>query len=154
MIEFLQEMPFWYWWALAAVLLMLEIATGTTYFLWPAAAAALVGFVDIWPLDGEWRVQLLIFAVVTVLLTVFGTPRVKPWLHRSQQDHLTLNERGAQKIGRRVKVEEAFAAGEGRVRLGDSVWAAASETGENFAVGAEVEIIRVDGAKLFVKGVA
>lgn len=153
MVEFLQTMPFWYWFVLAVALLIVEISTGTTYFLWPAAAATAVGFLDLWPLDGNWRLQLLIFAVVTVILTVFATPKVKPWLTRSQKDHLTLNERGAQKIGKRVKVEEAFSSGEGRVRYGDTVWAAQSESGENFDKGAEVEIIRVDGAKLFVNGV-
>lgn len=152
MVEFLQSMPFWHWFVLAAILLMVEIGTGTTYFLWPAAAAAVVGLSDIWPLDREWRLQLALFAAITVLLTIFATPKVKPWLHRSQADHLTLNERGAQKIGRRVKVEETFASGRGRVRYGDSVWAAESESGVNFAVGDEVEIVRVDGAKLYVKG--
>ena len=150
MVEFLQTMPFWYWFVFAVVLLIVEISTGTTYFLWPAAAASFVGLLDLWPLDGRWRVQLLIFAVVTVFLTVFATPKVKPWLHKSQKDHLTLNERGAQKIGKRVKVEEAFSSGEGRVRFGDSVWAAASENGENFEIGAEVTITRVDGSKLIV----
>ncbi|HNR75602.1 MAG TPA: NfeD family protein [Parvularculaceae bacterium] len=153
MVEFLATMPFWYWFVFAVILLIVEISTGTTYFLWPAAAAVVVGFADIWPLDGAWRMQFVIFAVVTFLLTIFATPKVKPWLHKSQADHLTLNERGAQKIGKRVKVEEAFSAGEGRVRYGDSVWLAASENGANFDKGAEVEIIGVDGAKLFVKAV-
>lgn len=151
MVLFLETMPFWYWFVLAVALLIVEISTGTTYFLWPAAAATVVGFADLWPLDGNWRLQLLIFAVITVVLTVYATPKVKPWLARSQKDHLTLNERGAQKIGKRVIVEDAFSAGEGRVRFGDTVWAAQSENGENFAKGAEVEIVRVDGTKLFVK---
>jgi membrane protein implicated in regulation of membrane protease activity len=153
MAEFLQSMPFWYWFVFAVILLIVEISTGTTYFLWPAAAATVAGFADLWPLDGQWRLQLLIFAVVTVILTVFATPKVKPWLHKSQKDHLTLNEGGAQKIGKRVKVDEAFSSGQGRVRFNDSVWAAESETGANFEKGAEVEIVRADGAKLFVRGV-
>jgi len=153
MVEFLASMPFWYWFVLAVILLIVEISTGTTYFLWPAAAATAAGLLDLWPLDGRWRTQLLVFAVVTVLLTVFATPKVKPWLHRSQKDHLTLNERGAQKIGKRVKVEEAFSSGEGRVRFGDSVWSAASESGENFAIGEEVTITRVEGSKLFVAAI-
>jgi membrane protein implicated in regulation of membrane protease activity len=153
MVEFLASMPFWYWFVLAVILLIVEISTGTTYFLWPAAAATVAGFADLWPLDGQWRLQLLIFAVITVVLTVFATPKLKPWLHESQKDHPNLNERGAQKIGARVKVEEAFASGRGRVRFADSVWAAQSEKGENFALGAEVEIVRVEGAMLFVKGV-
>lgn len=153
MVEFLQTMPFWCWFVLAVILLIVEISTSATYFLWPAAAATFVGFLDIWPLDGEWRTQLLIFAVITVFLTVYATPKVKPWLHRSRKDHLTLNEWGAQKVGKRVKVEEAFSSGQGRVRYGDTVWAAESEKGENFDKGAEVEIVRTDGAKLYVKAV-
>lgn len=151
MTEFLAEMPFWWWFVLAALLLMIEIATGTSYFLWPAAAASVVGLLDIGPLDGAWGLQLLVFAAITVLLTIFATPKVKPWLHRSRQDHLTLNERGEQKIGKRATVEEAFAGGEGRVKFGDTVWAAQSENRENFPRGAEVEIVRVEGARLIVK---
>lgn len=154
MIEFLQTMPFWYWFVLAAILLIVEISTGTTYFLWPAAAAAVVGLADVLPTNMDWRAQLLVFAIITVALTIYATPKVKPWLHRSQKDHMTLNEGGEQKIGKRVKVDEAFSSGRGRVRFGDTVWAAESETGENFEKGAEVEIVRVDGARLFVKGVA
>ncbi|MEZ5920705.1 MAG: NfeD family protein [Parvularculaceae bacterium] len=153
MADFLQTMPFWYWFVLAAVFLIIEISTGTTYFLWPAAAAALVGFTDLWPLDGRWREQLALFAVVTFLLIVFATPRVKPWLTKSRADHLTLNDRGAQKIGKRVTVEESFAAGSGRVRHGDTVWAATSVDGANHAEGAELEIVGVDGATLTVKAV-
>lgn len=151
MIDFLASMPFWYWWVLAAALLIIEIATGTTYFLWPAAAAAVTGVADLWPLDGDWRAQLVLFAVVTVLLTIFATPRVRPLLQKGQEDHLTLNERGAQKIGRRAVVEEAFVSGAGRVRLGDTVWAAEGEGAASFAKGEEVEIVRVDGARLIVK---
>ncbi|MCB2114359.1 MAG: NfeD family protein [Parvularculaceae bacterium] len=153
MVEFLEAMPFWGWFVFAAILLIVEISTGSTYFLWPAAAAVVVGFTDLWPLDGAWRAQLAVFGVLTVLLTIFATPKVKPWLHKSQADHLTLNERGAQKIGKRVRVEEAFSSGVGRVRFGDTVWLAGGVDGANFEKGAEVEIVSVDGAKLYVKGV-
>jgi len=97
MVEFLATMPFWYWFVFAVILLIVEISTGTTYFLWPAAAAVVVGFADIWPLDGAWRMQFVIFAVVTFLLTIFATPKVKPWLHKSQADHLTLTNAARRK---------------------------------------------------------
>lgn len=151
--DILATMPFWYWWVLAVILLVVEISTGSTYFLWPAAAAVVVGFADIWPFDGAWRMQLALFAVLTVVLTVFGAPRAKRWIHASQSDHLMLNERGAQKIGKRAVVEEAFSNGTGRVKFGDTVWLAESPTGEDFAEGASVEITGSDGGKLFVKGV-
>jgi hypothetical protein len=151
LFQFLETMPFWQWWVLALVLLIIEISTGSTYFLWPAAAAVVVGALDLWPLDGHWRAQLAMFAGITILLTVFATPRVKPWLQKTRKDHLNLNDRGAQKIGKRATVDERFENGSGKVRLGDTVWLADSDADENLPEGAAVEIVRVDGAKLIVK---
>ena len=153
LFNFLATMPFWYWWVLAVVLLIVEISTGSTYFLWPAAAAVLVGALDIWPLDGHWRAQLAVFAGVTTALIVFATPRVRPWLYRTRKDHATLNERGAQKVGKRATVEEAFAGGTGKVKFADTVWLADSEGKVDLPAGASVEIVRVDGARLIVKAV-
>ncbi len=79
---------------------------------------------------------------------------VKPWLHKTQADHLTLNERGAQKIGRRAAVDQHFENGSGKVRLGDTLWLADGEGGQNFAKGAEVEVTRTEGTKLYVKAVS
>lgn len=154
LISFLSEMPFWYWWVFALALLVIELLTGSTYFFWPAIAALAAGIIDIWPFDGQWQIQLVVFAAVTIVLSVVAPPYVKPWLNRTQKDHFTLNQRGAQKIGRRATVEAAFVNGAGKVQLGDTLWLAESETGENFPAGAEVEITRTEGTKLYVKPVA
>lgn len=154
LIAFLGGMPFWYWWVLALVLLVIELTTGSTYFFWPAIAAFVAGLFDLGPLDGAWQLQLIVFSVVTIVLSIVAPPYVKPWLARTQSDHLTLNERGAQKIGRRVTVDAAFVNGAGKVRLGDTLWLAESETGESYAEGAVVEITRAEGTKLFVKPAA
>jgi membrane protein implicated in regulation of membrane protease activity len=151
LVTFLAEMPFWYWWVFALALLTIELLTGSTYFFWPAIAALAAGLIDLWPLDGAWQIQLIVFSAVTIVLAIFAPPYVKPWLHRTQTDHMTLNERGAQKIGRRVNVETAFENGAGKVRVGDTLWLAESEKGENFAAGVMVEITRAEGTKLFVK---
>jgi inner membrane protein len=152
-IVFLQSIPFWYWWVFAIALLTIELMTGSTYFLWPAIAAAIVGLLDIWPLDGQWQIELIIFAAITIALSAFAPSYVKPWLHKTQADHFTLNQRGAQKIGRRATVEDAFINGRGKVRYGDTLWLAESDTGEDFDEGAQVEITRTEGTKLFVKAV-
>lgn len=153
-ITFFAEMPFWYWWVLALILLVIELLTGSTYFLWPAIAAAAAGLFSLGPMSDAWQLQLLLFATLTIALSIFAPPYVKPWLYNTQADHLTLNERGAQKIGRRAKVEAAFDNGVGKIRLGDTLWLAESETGEDFMEGVVVEITRADGTKLFVKSVA
>lgn len=152
-IEFLQTMPFWYWWVFAVVLLVIELATGSTYFLWPAAAAVLTGLLALFPFS-SWQMELLLFAVATTALSIFAPKHVRPWIHKTQADHLTLNERGAQKVGRRATVDEAFHNGAGKVRLGDTLWLAESESGEDFAAGAQVVVVSVEGTKLYVKSVA
>ncbi len=150
-VTFLAEMPFWYWWVLAVILLIGEITTGTTYVLWPAVAAVLVGFTDIFPLDGMWQMQLLIFAVITVALTIFGTPYAKKWLHATKTDHENLNKRGAQKIGQRAVVASEFVGGKGRVKYGDTEWLAEAETPVELAEGAEVEITEARGTTLVIR---
>jgi membrane protein implicated in regulation of membrane protease activity len=150
LIEFLTTMPFWYWWVFAAILLVIELSTGSTYFLWPAIAAVVVGLFSLSPVGAFWQMQLLLFAAVTVGLSFFAPPYVKPWLHRTQADHLTLNERGAQKVGKRATVDQAFADGAGKVRLGDTLWLAEAEGGENFEAGASVIVVRVEGVKIIV----
>ncbi|HXI88245.1 MAG TPA: NfeD family protein [Parvularculaceae bacterium] len=149
--DFLHSMPFWYWWVLAVALLVVEIATGSTYFLWPSASAAIVGVLDIWPLAGAWRTQLAIFAVLTTLLIIFATPRVRPWLYKSRRDHHTLNERGEQKVGKRAIVDQPFINGSGKVKFGDTVWLAESADGADYVAGAAVVITGVEGSTLFVK---
>ncbi|MBT8472183.1 MAG: NfeD family protein [Marinicaulis sp.] len=149
-IEFFSTMPFWYWLVAATILLVIEIVTGSTYFLWPAIAAAvtsvaaLFGFVP-------WQAELFLFATSTIALSVIAPPYVKPWLHRTQADHPNLNQRGAQKIGRRATVDVTFTNGVGKVRLGDTLWLAESENGEDFEEGEKVVVAKAEGTKLIVK---
>lgn len=151
LIDFIATMPFWYWWVLAVVLLVLELATGSTYLLWPSAAAVLTGFADLWPMDGMWRAQLALFAGVTVVLSLAAPRYVRPWLQKIRADHPALNERGMQTEGRRARAEGPFANGQGKVRVGDSVWLAELEAGDALDDGAQVLVVRAEGTKLIVR---
>jgi len=150
-IEFLSTMPFWYWWIFAIAFLLLEFLTGTTYLLWPAAAAILVGILALAPLHGNWQLQILSFAILTALLTLWAAPRVKPWIHKAREDHPLLNERGARKIGRKVSAETDFHNGVGRIRLDDTLWLAETEDGQDYPVKTQMEIIDIKGSKIIVK---
>ena len=149
-IDFLAAMPFWYWFVFAIVLLVIELSTGSTYFLWPAIAAALVGLMALVPIT-TWQSELIMFAAITVVLSIVAPAHVKPWLHRSQEDHQNLNDRGAQKVGRKVTVETTFENGVGKVRMGDTAWLAEAVHGENFEEGVNVEVVRVEGTRVFVQ---
>jgi inner membrane protein len=72
------------------------------------------------------------------------------WAHPaiSRSDEPDLNRRGSQLVGRLVVVEEAIVGGRGRVRVGDTVWAA---EGPDCARGARVRIAGAQGAILMVE---
>ena len=42
-LSFLDTVTAWHWWALAAILIGIEIISTTFYLFWPGAAAAIVG---------------------------------------------------------------------------------------------------------------
>ena len=153
-ISFMESIPYWYWWVLAVGLMIGEIVTGTTYLLWPAIAAALVGLLDMGPMNGLWQWQLFIFGTVTILLTIFVTPMARDWLHNTKTDHAPLNERGSSLVGRRVLVVSAFENGQGKVRLDDTVWIARASSSDNFQEGDALEIEQTQGTVLIVRAVA
>ena len=88
------------------------------------------------------------FAILSVL-TVFAG---KKFLHDNpiETDDPKLNDRGARLTGEIVTVVEAIADGQGRVKVGDSVWTA---RGADASVGARVRVTGADGAVLLVEGV-
>lgn len=149
---FFDGLAVWRWLALAGVVLVLELLTGTTYLLWPAVAAAVVGVAS-WLLPIPWQAQIAAFAVLTAVLVLFGDKLVAKRWRKLVSDRPHLNERAAQLKGQRVTAVAAFAAGQGRVRVGDTVWAAVLETPGEAAEGAQLEVVGVDGATLKVRPV-
>lgn len=77
-----------------------------------------------------------------VLLTLFWA---RPASGRTDQP--LLNRREAQVIGRTVRVVEAIAGGEGKVRVADSVWRA---RGPDCAAGSLVKVVAAEGNYLVV----
>jgi hypothetical protein len=141
----------WHWWAGSALLLILELVTGTTYLLWPAAALAVVGVIHISPLPIGLTGELMVFAVLTVLFSVFGDRFVRQRWFRS--DRPDLNRRALQLVGQTVVAAEGFIAGAGRVKYGDSVWPARLDAPSATPAGARLRIVAVDGVTLVVEPV-
>ena len=65
-------------------------------------------------------------------------------------DQPLLNRRAEQFVGRRYVLDTAIVNGRGKVKVGDSPWLA---EGPDLPVGAEVEVVAVDGATLKVAAV-
>ncbi len=137
-----------HWLVLGLVLLIAEMASGTTYLLWPAVAAFLTALIT-WTGATSWIVDLGVFAVLVIGLTVFGRPLVQRWRHEGAASGL--NERAIALIGVRGEIA-TFDNGVGSVKIGDTVWRAVSN--EMLAPGQHVEVSAVDGATLKVKRLA
>jgi hypothetical protein len=147
LIDLTAAHPFWVWMALAAILLALEIMTGSGYLLWPAAAAALVAVVS--PLHLGAPAEIGVFAGLTLVGIVVAR---RYWPHPLRPHGPDINDPHPRLVGLHGRVAGAFLAGHGRVFVDGKEWAAELDGGGDLAHGAEVEITAVlTGACLKVK---
>jgi inner membrane protein len=134
---------FWAWMAAAAVLLAIEIGTGTGYLLWPAASAAVIAFVTLVS-PPEPPIDALAFALLTIVSTVIGR-RYFP--HPFRHDGPDINDRAGRLIGRTGEIVQPFEAGLGRAFVDGTEWAAEMADGASpVSVGSRVEVVEVLGA--------
>lgn len=143
-MDFLAD--YWVWWILAAALMGLEIFAPGAFMIWIGLAAALTGaFAWVFPSFGM-EIQLLFFAIFSVILAVAGRRYVRG--KEKPTDHPHLNIRGAQYIGRDLVVTKDIVNGKGKVRVGDTEWLAA---GPDAKAGETVKVTGVKGTTLEVK---
>lgn len=141
----------WHWFALAALLVALEITMPSTWLLWPGLAAIVVGIiVSLAPALG-WPLQVLIFSGIAVVMTVFGRGVMGEAGHTTGKQKL--NRRADQYVGRRAVVAETFVAGRGAILIDGVRWIAVSVDGANLVTGTAVEVSAADGALLEVRAV-
>src|SRR5262245_15735419 len=123
LLNLLNAMQPVHWLGLGLVLLIVEMATGTTYILWPAVAAFVTALVALM-FQTSGIAEMALFAALIIALTYFGHPIVKRW--RNEHVAHGLNERNVTMIGKRGVVAN-FANGIGSVKIADTIWRAASE---------------------------
>lgn len=147
--EFAESLRFWHWWILGVILLGLEIVLPGTFFLWMGAAAGVVGLVMLFVPGFAWEGQVLAFASLSVVTVVAG----RLWLrsHPTETADPTLNERGAQYVGRVVQLAGPLVDGVGKARVGDTLWRVSTGDNTDLPEGARVRITGVEGATLTVK---
>ncbi|QGY80140.1 NfeD family protein [Sphingorhabdus lacus] len=137
----------WFWLSLGLILGAAEMVAPGFFLMWLGLAAIIVGILDYFlPITVAYQVAM--FAILSVL-TVFAG---KKFLADNpiETDDPKLNDRGARLTGEIVTVVEAITDGQGRVKVGDTVWAA---RGTDAATGARVRVTGADGAVLLVESV-
>jgi len=140
-------MPAWVVWAIVTVLLAIgEIFTPGLFFLGPIALAALAATV-VAALGGGLLVQIIVFGV--------GSFAAVGLLRPLARKHLTMPRAirtGAAALeGAKAVVLQRVDGRGGRVKIGGEEWSARSYMpDEEFDVGAEVEVVQIQGATALV----
>jgi len=140
------KIVFWYWWVLAAILLVFEMLLPGVVFLFLAIGAAAAGFALLVVADLSLELQLALFAVVSVVSAI----GLRSTLRRlqTQTANPNLNARGQALVGKIFVLDQPILAGRGRVTLGDGSWIV---TGPDMVAGAKVRVAAVDGTELRVE---
>ena len=144
MDEFLRSS--WFWWAFALGLFALEAMMPGAFMLWLGFAAVGVGLVTL-VFDGFllWQ-QWVLFSLLSLVAVALGWR----WRRRtpdSPTDQPSLNRRAEQLVGRVVTLESAIVNGQGRARVGDTLWSVA---GPDLPTGTSVRITGAQGSRLTV----
>jgi inner membrane protein len=138
---------FWYWWALAAVLLVFEMMLPGIVFLFLSVGALAAGAVLLIVSDLSLELQLFVFAIVSVASAVILRPALKRLQHGRPAD-ANLNARGDSLVGRTIVLDTPILGGQGRVKLGDGSW---TITGPDMAAGSRVRVAACSGNELRVE---
>lgn len=140
------KIVFWYWWALAALLLVCEMVLPGVVFLFLAIGAAAAGAVLLIAADVSLELQLVVFAIVSVASSI----GLRRYLRGLLPAASTLNARGESLVGQTFVLDQPILGGRGRIKLGDGSW---SVVGPDMVAGAKVRVAAVSGTELRVEPV-
>jgi inner membrane protein len=132
----------WSWWILGLVLLGAEILIPGIFLIWIGLAAIVVGAISFLLWDSAiwgWQVQLLVFAALSLISALIGR-RIMAG-RDDDTDQPMLNRRMEQMVGRTAMLEEPITEGQGRIRLGDTLWVV---RGPELPAGTRVRIVAIE----------
>lgn len=141
----LEQLGYWHWWILAAVLIILEVFAPGAFFLWLGLAAGVVGGIAYLIPGMGWEYQVLAFSVLSVISIIIWRKFFKQ--NASDTDQPTLNRRAEQYVGRVFTLDEAIVDGMGKIRVDDSTW---KIHGDDCPVGTQVKVTGTNGIILEV----
>jgi membrane protein implicated in regulation of membrane protease activity len=119
-MEWINDIIYWHWLILAVVLIILEILIPGAYCLWMGVSAIFVGaLMYVFP-EMVFLVQILIFAVLSVISVVMYRSYRKK--NPIVTDEPALNRRAEQYVGQSFTLKEPIVNGEGKIKVDDSTW--------------------------------
>ena len=145
-MEWINDIIYWYWLILAVAMIILEILIPGAYFLWMGVSAIFVGaLMYVFP-EMVFLVQILIFAVLSVISVVMYKSYRKK--NPIVTDEPALNRRGERYIDQKFTLTEPIINGEGKIKVDDSTW---KIVGMDMPAGMVVRVVAVEGTTLKVE---
>jgi inner membrane protein len=144
--SFFSSLGPWSWIVLGLALMGLELLAPGVFLLWLGLAAVATGMLD-WAFDLSWQAAAICFAMLSVASVLLGRAVTR---HPEEEDAgpSALNRRGHALVGHVFTLETPIVEGSGRIRVDDSSWRV---TGPSAPAGAQVRVVRADGATLVVE---
>jgi membrane protein implicated in regulation of membrane protease activity len=135
------------WWLLALILVGAELVVPGFFMLWIGIAAAVMGLILLVLPELSFLPQTVIF-VLLALISCYCYWRFVRRIAGGPSDLPLLNRRAEQLIGRRFLLDTAIVNGQGKARVGDSMWLV---EGPELPAGTAIEVTAVDGSTLKVR---
>lgn len=145
-MDFLDSILYWHWFIAAVILIALEMMLPAAYMLWMGVAAIVVGALMFFMPNLPWLIQVIIFAMVSVVSVIIYKGYMKK--NKTESDKPNLNRRSEQYIGRVFTLSEPIVNGVGKVTIGDTMW---KVRGEDMKAGKNVKVVAADGVVLQVE---
>ena len=142
----LEQLTYWHWFIIAALLIILEVFAPGAFMLWIGIAAGVVGATLYFVPGMTWEYQFMLFSIAAVGSIIAW--RGYRGTHPITTDEPTLNRRGAQYIGRTFTLEAPITNGIGKIRVDDSTW---KIEGADCPAGSKVKVVGIDNTVLKVE---
>jgi membrane protein implicated in regulation of membrane protease activity len=140
------DVNYWHWWILGGAFLLLEVFVSGFIFMWMAVAAGIVGATLFISPGMSWKIQLVIFSILSVAsIVVFRRYQAA---HPAKTDQPELNRRSRQYIGRTFTLQQPIVNGVGVLHVDDTMW---RTVGEDMPSGQNITVVDVDGVLLKVE---
>jgi membrane protein implicated in regulation of membrane protease activity len=137
----------WWWLSIGLALLVLEVVLSGFVLLWIGIGAVISGLV-FFAVSLQLDMQLVTFAVTSILALVIGRPVLLRRLRGQQEPESGLNDRAVSLIGSTAVLTTALTQGRGRARIADGEWSVRSTV--DLPAGSAVRVEAVDGNTLQV----
>ena len=136
---------YWHWFALALLLLMVEMAGAGGYLLWVGMAAGITGALLLAVPALAWQWPVVFFSCASVCCAVGWWQYQRR--HPKTADEPLLNRRSAQYLGRTVQLSDAVVNGRGKIRVDDSFWEVVADA--DMPAGTRVKVVSLEHDQLF-----